>query len=58
MQRLAARQATLREMIAAHLTRLVKVDKDVHTADIFTKPVTDPGQFRLLGAGLPGSLGR
>ena len=52
---LAARQAILREMIAAHLTRLVKVDTVVHTSDIFTKPVTDPVRFRLLRAGLLGS---
>ena len=45
-------------MIAAHLTRLVKVDTDVHTADIFTKPVTDSVRFRLLRAGLLGSLER
>ena len=42
-------------MIAAHLTRLVKVDTDVHTAGIFTKPVTGPARFRLLRAGLLGS---
>ena len=42
-------------MIAAHLTRLVKVNTDVHTADVFTKPVTDPVRFRLLRAGLLGS---
>ena len=55
---LAARQAILREMTAARLTRLVKVDADVHTADISTKPVTGPDRFRLLRAGLLGSLER
>ena len=49
---LAARQAILREMIAAHLTRLVKVDTEAHTADISTKPLTDPVRFSMLRAGL------
>jgi hypothetical protein len=53
---LAAHQATLREMIAAHLTRLVKVDTDTHIPDIFTKPVTDPVRFRMLRDGLLGRL--
>ena len=42
-------------MIAAHLTRLVKVDTEAHTAEIFTKPVTGPVRFRMLRAGLLGS---
>ena len=55
---LAARQAIIRKMTAAHLTRPVMVDTDLHTANIFTKPVTDPDRLRLLRAGLLGSLER
>jgi len=53
---LAARQAILREMIAGHITRLVKVGTDTHIPDIFTKPVTDALRFRLLRDGLLGRL--
>ena len=53
---LAARQAILREMIAGHITRLVKVGTDTHNPDIFTKPVADALRFRLLRDGLLGRL--
>jgi len=39
---LFARQAILRQMIADRITRLVKVDTNLHVPDIFTKPVSDP----------------
>ena len=52
---LAARQAILRQMIADHITRLVKVNTDLHVPDIFTKPVTDPLRFRRLRNALLGS---
>ena len=52
---LAARQAILRQMIADHITRLVKVNTDLHVPDIFTKPVTDPLRFRRLRDALLGS---
>ena len=52
---LAARQAILRQMIADHITRLVKVNTDLHVPDIFTKPVTDPQRFRCLRDSLLGT---
>jgi len=52
---LAARQAILRQMIADHITRLVKVNTNLHVPDIFTKPVTDPQRFRCLRDSLLGT---
>jgi hypothetical protein len=52
---LAARQATLRQMIADHITCLVKVSTDLHVPDFFTKPVTDPPRLRRLREALLGS---
>ena len=42
-------------MIADHITRLVKVNTDLHVPEIFTKPVTDPLRLRRLRDALLGS---
>jgi len=52
---LAARQAILRQMIADRITRLVKVNTNLHVPGIFTKPMTDPQRFQCLRDSLLGT---
>jgi len=42
-------------MITDHITRLVKVNTDLHVTEIPTKPVTDPQRLRRFREELLGS---